>query len=207
MARINQILPGIRSWSEYCDEKQLNFNGYYLFRQGQSVIIDPPDLNAEGLSELEILINEHADVPLKGILLTNVHHERASIKFKERFSVPVYIHENDQQGMEIASDHTFRNGESILCGLKVIALENQKSPGESAFYLEQEKILIVGDALIGKIPGRVNLLPPDKYSDIDQAKAGLQVLRDLDFNHLLVGDGTSIIDGAKAVVLNFLDGN
>ena len=203
MARINQVLPGIYSWSEYCDEKQINFNGYYLLKQGESVIIDPPDLDEPGLQELQALINE--DAPLKGILLTNVHHERASLKLKQRFSVPVYIHEDDRQGMESNSDHAFRDGENTFCGLKVIGLENQKSPGESAFLLEEEKILIVGDALIGKIPGQVNLLPADKYNDIDQAKAGLQVLRDLDFDHLLVGDGTSLINGAKTVVLDFLD--
>ena len=207
MAKINQILPGIYCWSEYCEEKQLNFNGYYLVRQGESVIIDPPDLDEPGLQELLTLINEHADAPLKGILLTNVHHERASKIFKERLSVPVIINDHDRQGLESASDNIFRGEERILCGLKVIAFQNQKSPGESAFLLEEEKILIVGDALIGKIPGQVNLLPPDKYGDIAQAREGLQVLRHLDFDHLLVGDGTSIIAEAKSVVLNFLDKN
>ena len=153
------------------------------------------------------MINEHTDAPLKGILLTNVHHERASKKFKERFSVPVFIHDNDRQGLESASDNSFRGDENTFCGMKVIAFQNQKSPGESAFLLEQEKILIIGDALIGKVPGQVNLLPPDKYRDIIQAREGLQILRQLDFNHLLVGDGTSIIAGAKSVVLDFLGGN
>jgi len=207
MARINQVLPGIYSWSEFCEEKQLNFNGYYLVRQGQSVIIDPPDMDESGLQELQNLINDHASVPLKGILLTNVHHERASKIFKERFSAPVYIHDNDQQGLESACDNSFRGDEITFCELKVISFQNQKSPGESAFLLEQEKILIVGDALIGKIPGKVNLLPPEKYRDIVQAKEGLQILRDIDFDHLLVGDGTSIFSGAKSVVLNFLDEN
>ena len=207
MARINQILPRIYTWSEFCEEKQLNFNGYYLVRQGESVIIDPPDLDEPGLKELQSLINEHTDAPLKGILLTNVHHERASKNFKDRFSVPVSIHDNDRQGLESASDNSFRGDENTFCGMKVIAFQNQKSPGESAFLLEQEKILIIGDALIGKVPGQVNLLPPDKYRDIIQAREGLQILRQLDFNHLLVGDGTSIIAGAKSVVLDFLDGN
>jgi glyoxylase-like metal-dependent hydrolase (beta-lactamase superfamily II) len=202
---INQVLPGIYCWSEYCEEKQLNFNGYYLVRQGESVIIDPPELDEPGLQQLQALVNEHTGAPLKGILLTNVHHERASKIFKTRFSVPVYIHEQDQKGLESASDNTFQGGEHTLCNLKVIDLQNQKSPGESVFLLEQEKVLIVGDALIGKIPGQVNLLPPEKYQDIAQAREGLQVLRDLDFDCLLVGDGTSIITDAKSVVLNFLD--
>lgn len=202
---INQILPGIYCWSEYCEEKQLNFNGYYLVRQGESVIIDPPELDKPGLQQLQTLVNEHTGAPLKGILLTNVHHERASKNFKKRFSVPVYIHEQDQKGLESASDNSFKGGEYTLCNLKVIDLQNQKSPGESAFLLEPEKILIVGDALIGKIPGQVNLLPPEKYQDIAQAREGLQVLRDIDFDCLLVGDGTSIIADAKSVVLDFLD--
>ena len=84
-------------------------------------------------------------------------------------------------------------------------MSDQKSPGESAFYIEDRKILIVGDALIGKNKGEVNMLPPDKFEDIGKAKAGLNVLKTLDFESLLVGDGHSILKDAKAQVEKFLD--
>ena len=39
---IKKILPNIYSWSEFSEEKQLNFNGYLIIGEEESVIIDPP---------------------------------------------------------------------------------------------------------------------------------------------------------------------
>ena len=41
--------------------------------------------------------------------------------------------------------------------------------------------MIVGDAFIGKVPGRVNMLPPDKYRDFISAKKGLEKILDFEF--------------------------
>ena len=67
MSIFNEIVPDIHTWSEFSDEKQLNFNGYYVVREGQSVLIDPPELNPSGLQELEILVSKNSHCPLKAI--------------------------------------------------------------------------------------------------------------------------------------------
>ena len=96
---------------------------------------------------------------------------------------------------------TFKDGELLPGGIWVIHLQDQKSPGESALFLQQGKgVLIVGDALIGKPPGALSLLPPEKYADAAKAKAGLRRLLKYQFDAVLVGDGTSILTGAKAAV-------
>ena len=41
---IKEILHNIYSWSEYCEEKNLNFNGYLVIGKDESVIVDPPSL-------------------------------------------------------------------------------------------------------------------------------------------------------------------
>ena len=91
-----------------------------------------------------------------------------------------------------------------FCELKVIHLENQKSPGESAFYLEDKKTLFIGDALIGKVPGKLNLLPPEKFADINEARKSLQVLRNFDFEDLFLGDGESILSKGKEALEELL---
>jgi hypothetical protein len=58
-------------------------------------------------------------------------------------------------------------------------------------------VLIVGDALIGRPSGSISLLPPEKYVDIQQARDGLRRLLKNNFDSLLVGDGASILSGAK----------
>ncbi len=158
MSHLQELNPNLFRWSEFSDEKQLNFNGYYLVNREESVLIDPPDMSDDGMSELKQKIADHADNPLKAILLTNVHHDRASLKFKETFQIPIYIHESDKALLEFTPDHTFKGDEVLFCGLKVIHLKDQKSPGESAFLLAEKKQLFVGDALIGKTKGKLNQL-------------------------------------------------
>ena len=184
----------------------MSFNGFYLVRNQESVLIDPPELNEDGIIELRNLISKHSNSSLKAILLTNFNHDRMSRKLKNLFSKPILINENDRELMDFVPDRTFQNGQELFCGLKAIQFSHQKSPGETAFFLEKEEILIVGDALIGKIPGKVNLLPEEKYKDIHRAKEGLKILKDINFEILLVGDGVSILSDAKKRVLDFLQG-
>ncbi|MCP9447501.1 MAG: hypothetical protein NNA22_08025 [Nitrospira sp.] len=67
-------------------------------------------------------------------------------------------------------------------------------------------VLIVEDALIGKPAGGVGMLPADKYADAVKAKEGLRRLLQYEFDSLLVGDGASILTGAKPIVRRFLEG-
>ena len=204
MSALKKISSNLYQWSEFSAEKQLSFNGYYLIHNGEAVIIDPPVLLDNDLQSLKHLTEKNSSSPLKAILLTNVHHDRISQKIKEVFKVPVYIHEKDASELEFQADHTFVNGDKLFCGLEVIHLENQKSPGESAFYLEDQKKMFVGDALIGKVFGKLNMLPPDKFVDIDEARKSLQVLKSFDFDDLLLGDGECILGEGKKTLEKFL---
>jgi hypothetical protein len=50
-------------------------------------------------------------------------------------------------------DRTFSNYPTLREGLHVLHLENMKSPGESAFYLNAEGgVVFIGDAVIGREP-------------------------------------------------------
>ena len=73
---MKEILPGIYTWHEFSEEKQLNFNGYFLVSRGESVLIDPPRMIDKDIAELESLAGKNAANPVKAILLSNVHHER-----------------------------------------------------------------------------------------------------------------------------------
>jgi len=201
---IKETLPGIFSWSEYNEEKKLDFNGLLIIGKGESVIIDPPALAKDDEAELKNIIDSHSSCPLKGVLLTNVHHERASSLLKDKFSVPVWVNNLDKEALETSNDKTFIGGDTLFCGIQAIQLEHQKSPGETAFYIKDQQIMILGDALIGKVPGEVTMLPPDKYKDPAKAKICLNQLLEYDFETLLVGDGTSILKGAKEAVKTFL---
>ena len=56
MSIIKEIVPNIIQWAEFSEEKQLNFNGHMVCYQGESVIIDPPNLSGEGMEKLKSVI-------------------------------------------------------------------------------------------------------------------------------------------------------
>jgi glyoxylase-like metal-dependent hydrolase (beta-lactamase superfamily II) len=84
----------------------------------------------------------------------------------------------------------------------VIRVPDSKSPGESALWSAGKRALIVGDAVIGKPPGALGMLPDDKFADPAKARAGLRVLLDprYDYDAVLVGDGVSIPTGGHAAL-------
>ena len=202
---MKEILPGIFTWHEFSEEKKLNFNGYLIVSTEGSVLIDPPKITENDFAELESLVDKNSKSPLRAILLTNVHHERECNEVKKKFGVPLWINEKDDDGLEIKADKTFADGDILPGGSRTFKFENQKSPGESAFFLKDRGIMILGDALIGKIPGKLNMLPHDKYRDPKLAKRGLNKLLDYEFESLLLGDGESILKNAKEVVKVFLE--
>ena len=73
-----------------------------------------------------------------------------------------------------------------------------KSPGEVALYWPERKVLVVGDAVIGNPPGRCGLLREKVMDDPAQLRRSVRELLDLEFDVLLFGDGTAILEGAKA---------
>jgi glyoxylase-like metal-dependent hydrolase (beta-lactamase superfamily II) len=204
MSLLKELSSNVYQWSEFSNEKTINFNGYYVSYLGEAVIIDPPFLSDDGISELKKIIKEKPNSSLKAIMLTNVNHDRMCLKFKEVFNVPVYIHEKDASALDFQADHTFCNDDVEFFGFEVIHLSNQKSPGECAFYLKGEKKMFIGDALIGRVPGELNLLPPEMFSDINLAVKSLNVLSGYDFDDLLLGDGESIIGNGKKALEKFI---
>jgi glyoxylase-like metal-dependent hydrolase (beta-lactamase superfamily II) len=134
------------------------------------------------------------------IIVTNRDHARETAQLREEFQCTVMAPELDAKDMALTIDKTCKDGELLPGGIWVVQLAHQKSPGESALFLQTGKgILIVGDAIIGDPEGALRLLPPGKYADIAQAREGLRRLSKYTFDSLLVGDGASIMTGAKPI--------
>lgn len=192
---MKQLLPGIWQWSWFSEDKQLDFNGLFLNVGEHKILVDPPPMTAEA----------HTFVRRQGaldyIIVTNRDHVREAASYQADFRCQLQVPEADVAQMNVAPSKTFKDGELLPGGIWVIHLNDQKSPGESAFYIQQGKgVLIVGDALIGKPAGSLSLLDPGKYGDITKARDGLRRLLKYNFDSILVGDGVSIVFGAKQAV-------
>jgi glyoxylase-like metal-dependent hydrolase (beta-lactamase superfamily II) len=196
---MKEILPGILQWSWFSQEKGLDFNGHLVVEAETRAMIDPPPMNPENMVQIK------QQGPVEYILITNRDHLREAEACRKIFGARVMVPEGDAAEIPIRVDGTYKSGENLPCGLKAIHIPDAKSAGECAFLLNRDKgILILGDALIGKPPGQLNLLPPDKFADPKKAKEGIKVLLELSFDAVLVGDGVSIMTGGKRAVLDFL---
>ena len=196
---MKEILPDIWQWSWFSDEKQLNFNGLFLTIGEHKILVDPPIMTAEARE----VVRRHQ--PIDYIIVTNRDHIREAAGYQAEFKCQLRLPEADAAQMDVKPTKTYKDGELFPGGIWAIHLKDQKSPGESALFIERGRgVLIVGDALIGKLPGSVCLLPAEKYVDVQKAKDGLCRLLKYNFDSLLVGDGASILVGAKPQVEQLL---
>jgi len=196
---LRQILPGIWQWAWFSEEKQLDFNGHLLTVNEHRILVDPPPMAAEELSQAR------RGGQMDYILLTNRDHVRDAAALQKELHCQVWVPEADAPEMAVTADKTYKDGELLAGGIWAVHLSDQKSPGESALFLQQGKgIMIVGDALIGKPPGSVGMLSPEKYADAAKAREGLKRLLKYNFDTLLVGDGAAILTGARPLVEQFL---
>ncbi|MDP1769342.1 MAG: hypothetical protein Q8L74_11135 [Nitrospirota bacterium] len=196
---MKNILPGIWQWSWFSEEKQIDFNGLFLTVGEHKILVDPPPMTGD--ASAVILRNG----PVDYIIVTNRDHVREAVKYQDEFRCQLHVPEVDAPLMDLKPSKTFKDGELLIGGIWVIQLKDQKSPGESALFIQQRKgVLIVGDALIGKPAGSVSMLPAEKYADMAKAQEGLRRLLKYNFDSLLVGDGTSILTDAKPAVERLL---
>ncbi|MEW6324497.1 MAG: hypothetical protein AB1515_03825 [Nitrospirota bacterium] len=192
---MEEVARGVYQWSRYSEEKGLNFNGHLIASEREHVIIDPPLLSDEEVAFVQRL------GLISSIIVTNRDHVREADRYRSLFRTKILAPALDAPMMEIRADGVFNHGDRLAGELLVIQIPDGKSPGESALLLERDAgILILGDALIGRPPGALSLLPPDKFADAGKAKAGLATLLGYAFDAVLVGDGVSVlVDGKKAV--------
>jgi hypothetical protein len=192
---MKQLLPGIWQWSWFSEEKQLDFNGLFVTVGEHRVLVDPPPMTADDKTQIR------RGGTVDYILLTNRDHEREAATCQAEFGCRIMVPEADAPQMAVNASKTYKDGELLPGGIWAIHLKDQKSPGESALFIQQGTgVMILGDALIGKPPGSLRMLPAEKYADVGKAREGLRRLLKYKFDTVLVGDGSSILTEAKHVV-------
>ena len=188
---MHEIAPDIFAWSWFSEPHGYDFNGYLLRHPEGNLCIDPATPGDEVLKEITRL-------GVSRVLLTNRNHARAANRVRAATSAKTAIHADDAvhargQGVEI--DEPLRIADQIG-PLEVVGVPG-KSPGEIALHWRARGVLIVGDAVIGHPPGCCGLLREQVMDAPVRLRQSVRNLLDLDFNTLLVGDGVSILEGAK----------
>lgn len=189
---MKEIASGIYSWARFSQPHGYDFNGHLVRHGDGNLCIDPVEPSAEDLAEIKRF-------GVAAILLTNRNHSRAANLVRAETGAPVAIHPADaphamSQGAAIDNGLAF--GQRIGPFTAVAAAG--KSPGEIALHWPERRLLIVGDCVVGNPPGKCALLREQVMDDPQALRRSVARLLALDFDTLLMGDGVSILAGAKA---------
>ena len=196
---MQEILNEIFTWSWYSEPHGYNFNGHLIRHAEGNLCIDPVEPGEEGLDEI-------ARLGATRILLTNRNHSRASNKVRERTGARASIHPDEAahaRDQGTALDDALTVAQTI--GPLLVVGAPGKSSGEVALHWPARHLLIVGDVVIGSPPGRCGLLPERVMDEPPRLRESVRSLLDLDFDTLLVGDGVSILEGAKDRLRDLVD--
>ncbi len=189
---MRDIVSDILTWPWFSEPHGYNFNGHLVRDPGGNICIDPVEPTAD---DMDALVREG----VAWIILTNRNHSRAANQVRARTGARTVIHADDAdhaRNQETELDEALEVGGTV--GPLEVVDASGKSPGEVALLWRERGVLIVGDAVIGKPPGQCGLLPERVMDDPARLRSNLRKLLDLDFDILLVGDGESILQNAKA---------
>lgn len=197
---MREIVPGIFTWPWFSAKHGYDFNGYLILHPDGNLCVDPVEPDAEARALM-------SKVGVASILLTNRNHTRASASIREQTGASIAAHAADaeyarKQGVSV--DGELRPGEKVG-PFDIVPLPG-KSPGEVALHWRERRILVVGDACVGRIPGELALLPDQVIDDVAQLQESLRrVAAEVDFETLLLGDGTSLLTGGRAALVRLVD--
>ena len=188
---MREILPGILTWTWFSEPHGYDFNGYLVHHPAGNLVVDPVPPGEDGLDEM-------ARAGVASIVLTNRNHSRAANAVRERTGARTLMHAADAafaRGQGAVIDGELTVGGPV--GPFTVVAAAGKSPGEVALHWPQRRLLVVGDAVIGNPPGHCALLREKVMDDPAALRLSVRKLLDLDFDALLLGDGTPILEGAK----------
>jgi glyoxylase-like metal-dependent hydrolase (beta-lactamase superfamily II) len=180
---LREIVPGILTWSVFSEPHGYDFNGYLI----GEVAIDP--------------VTAEIDRPVKRIVITNRNHFRAAASLREKSGARVAVHPADRDfvtGKGVIVEDELSYGDRIA-GFTVVDAHG-KSPGEIALWNEERRILIVGDACVGRPPGSLALLPRKVIDDLPVLQETLRRLAKLEPAIVLTADGAQILENAAAAL-------
>lgn len=187
-------------WSGFDEARNIDFNGVLWVRDGGNVLIDPMPMSEHD--------REHLD-QLGGaawIVVTNSDHIRDAVELSASTGAQLAGPAAEEGEMGISCDRWLADGDTLVEGLAVLALDGSKTPGELALVLEGTT-LITGDLVRAHRPERLMMLPEAKLSDPAAARRSVARLAALaDIEAVLVGDGWPIFRGGGARLAELVSG-
>jgi hypothetical protein len=197
---VREVLPGIFHWPAMHPRINVEVSSYWLADGG--ILIDPlvpPDVGLDWFAA--------RTPPPAAILLSNRHHYRDSARFQDAFGCPVYC---NRAGLD-----EFTHGEGVtafdpgdaLPGAVVAYEVGGLCPDETALYVGASRAVAFADGVVRggsqEEAGPLGFVPDTLMDDPTTTKRELldafeRLLRELEFEHLLLAHGGAVIGDGRA---------
>jgi glyoxylase-like metal-dependent hydrolase (beta-lactamase superfamily II) len=143
MSSFQELYPGLHYWVTMVtmENMQVPLGGLYLIKGEERVLIDPA-LPEGGFAAWEAYGKPTA------VVLTSDSHDRDTVKVKDHYQIPVFIHESMAEKVEgLTGAQSFKDGATLPGGLRAVDLPGLE---ETVFLLDIPggTLLLVGDAII-----------------------------------------------------------
>jgi glyoxylase-like metal-dependent hydrolase (beta-lactamase superfamily II) len=182
------------TWSTFDSERNVDFNSVLWVRAQGNVVVDPLPLSDHDQKHLAALGG------VRLIVVTNSDHVRATQALREATRAEVAGPAAERESFPIPCDRWLADGDTVVPGLRAVALDGSKTPGELALVLE-ETTLITGDLVRAHQAGRLMMLPEAKLADRAAARRSVERLAALDrIEAVLCGDGWSVFSGGREML-------
>ena len=192
------VSPSLLFWQAYdvCCRADLSSCAHMV--DGQICLVDPIELSAGAFEELSLV------APPRMIVLTNGNHARAALRFKERFKIPIFAHQDAREALGIALDGFLDENSRVSHDCQIIPLTGA-GPGEIAIYQAGSGVLSIGDALIN-LPGSGFCRLPKKYcEDSKELTKSLGKLASIRVRAITFGHGLPIVSEAGERLLQVIN--
>ncbi len=177
------------AWSQFDPERNVDFHSILWVHAAGNVVVDPLPLSEHDAKHLASLGGA------AWIVITNSDHVRAAEALRGETGAQVAGPVGERDAFPIVCDRWLSDGESVVPGLEVVALDGSKTPGELALVLERTT-LVTGDLVRAHRAGSLMMLPASKLRDPAAAHRSVQRLASLqEIEAVLVGDGWSLFQG------------
>jgi len=182
--------PDLYAWSAFDESRNLDFHSVLWVRPDGNVAIDPLPLSPHDRKHLDTL----GGVAL--VVVTNSDHTRDAEALARACNARLAGPRAEREAFPFVCDLWLGDGDEPMPGLRALALEGSKTPGELALLLDGTT-LVTGDLVRAHEGGRLTTLPQPKLRDVAAAARSVQRLAALpDIEAVLVGDGWPIFRGA-----------
>lgn len=186
--------PDLFSWADFDEARNVDFNSVLWVREDGNVVFDPMPQRPHDRAHL---------LSLGGaawIVITNSDHIRDAVELAAVTGAKIAAPAAEKGHPDLSADVWLADGDSLVEGLKVVALEGSKTPGELAFVLDSTT-LITGDLVRAHRAGTLMILPDAKLADRSAAAASVRRLAAMtEIEVVLVGDGWPIFRQGSAAL-------